>query len=78
MWVLSLFTESFKKEIGRLQPAKVFGKVTAVQGMLIEIGGVQGDLTIGDHCYVEARNRKLICEVIGFREGRALVMPCGP
>jgi len=78
MWVLSLFTESFKKEIGRLQPAKVFGKVTAVQGMLIEIGGVQGDLTIGDHCYVEARNRKLICEVIGFREGRALVMPFGP
>jgi len=75
---LSLFTESFKKEIDRVPAAKVFGKVTAVQGMLIEIGGVQGDLTIGDHCLVEARKRKLVCEVIGFRNGRALIMPFGP
>ena len=74
---MSLFTESFKKEIDRIPSAKVFGKVTAVQGMLIEIGGVQGDLTIGDHCYIDARNRKLICEVIGFRNGRALIMPFG-
>jgi flagellum-specific ATP synthase len=65
-------------ELNRVAPVKVFGRVKAVKGMLIELGGIQGSLTIGDHCNVVARTgRRLTCEVVGFRDGKALVMPFG-
>jgi flagellum-specific ATP synthase len=57
----------------------VFGSVSAVQGLLIEVAGVQNNLSIGDRCNVHARDgRMVVCEVVGFRGGCALVMPYGP
>ena len=65
-------------EIDRIPTYQVFGKVAAVQGLLIEVSGVQNNLTVGDRCNIIARdNRKVVCEVVGFRNGRALVMPFG-
>ncbi|MBY0430196.1 MAG: flagellum-specific ATP synthase FliI, partial [Rhodospirillales bacterium] len=47
-----------------------------VQGLLIEAGGVQRTLSVGDRCAVVARDQHAIpCEVVGFRNGRALMMP---
>ncbi|MBI4969248.1 MAG: flagellar protein export ATPase FliI [Rhodospirillales bacterium] len=66
-------------EIEHLPDHRVFGKVTAVQGMLVEIGGVQGNLSVGDRCLIKARGeRQVIGEVVGFRDGRGLVMPFQP
>jgi flagellar biosynthesis/type III secretory pathway ATPase len=46
--------------------------------MLVEVGGVQRRLSVGDRCEISARgDRKLNCEVVGFRDGRALLMPFG-
>ena len=46
--------------------------------MLVEIAGVQGNLSIGDRCDIVARGDRLVsCEVVGFRAGRALAMPLG-
>ncbi|MCW9034368.1 MAG: flagellar protein export ATPase FliI [Rhodospirillales bacterium] len=65
-------------DLNRVSPVKIYGRVKAVKGMLIELGGIQGSLTIGDHCDIIAKNgRRLTCEVIGFRDGVALVMPFG-
>jgi flagellum-specific ATP synthase len=65
-------------EIERIPDHQVFGKVAAVQGLLIEVSGVQNNLSVGDRCNVIARDgRKVVCEVVGFRNGRALVMPFG-
>ena len=65
-------------EIDRVPTYQVFGKVAAVQGLLIEVSGIQNNLTVGDRCNIIARdNRKVVCEVVGFRNGRALVMPFG-
>jgi flagellum-specific ATP synthase len=65
-------------EVGRLPDYHVYGRVTAVVGLLVEVGGVQGSLSVGDHCRIIGRkNRRVICEVVGFREGRALLMPFG-
>ncbi len=65
-------------EIDRIPTYQVFGKVAAVQGLLIEVSGVQNNLSVGDRCNVITRDgRKVICEVVGFRSGRALVMPFG-
>lgn len=56
----------------------LYGRVAAVEGMLIEVGGVQQRLSIGDRCQVISRDhRQLVCEVVGFRNDRALLMPFG-
>ncbi len=63
-------------DIDRLNGVQVFGRVAAVQGMLIEAGGVQRQISVGDRCHVLARDgRRIPCEVVGFRQGRALLMP---
>ena len=65
-------------EIERLPDRSVFGSVSGVQGMLVEIAGVQSNLSIGDRCDIIARGDRLVpCEVVGFRAGHALAMPLG-
>ena len=55
------------------------GRVTAVLGMLVEIGGIHGRLSVGGRCIINGRDGQCVpCEVIGFRDDRALVMPFGP
>ena len=67
-----------QSEITQIPDYRLYGRVTAVQGMLVEVGGVQRRLSIGDRCQIAARNRRtLTCEVVGFRDGRALLMPFG-
>ena len=69
---------SLKNEIERLPSHRVYGQVSSVLGMLVEVSGVEGLISIGDHCRIEARNgRKVTCEVVGFREKNARVMPFG-
>jgi flagellum-specific ATP synthase len=63
-------------DIDRVTGIQVYGRVAAVQGMLIEAGGVQRQISVGDRCHVIARDgRRVPCEVVGFRSGRALLMP---
>ncbi len=65
-------------DFSRIPTRTIYGRVAAVQGMLVEIEGVDGHLSIGDRCTLHARRGKLIpCEVIGFRDKRALAMPYG-
>lgn len=46
--------------------------------MLVEIAGAERNLTIGARCHlVDRRGRRVPCEVVGLREGRALAMPFG-
>jgi len=54
----------------------MFGQVQNIIGLLVEIGGVQGNLSIGDYCIIFTRtNKQVKCEVVGFSNGNALVMP---
>jgi flagellum-specific ATP synthase len=70
--------ETFERTLTGLSPYRFFGRVTAIQGMLVEIGGVERHLTIGSRCLISASGTRVVpCEVVGFREGRALAMPLG-
>lgn len=63
-------------DIDKIPDFRLYGRVTAVLGMMVEIGGVERALSIGDRCYVQARGSRMVtCEVVGFRDGRALAMP---
>jgi flagellum-specific ATP synthase len=64
--------------IDRIPSYRLFGRVTAVLGMLVEVGGVENRLAVGGRCVLIARDqRRVACEVVGFRENRALLMPFG-
>ncbi len=68
--------ENLIAEIDSVSDSQIFGRVTSVLGMLVEVGGISSRLSVGDRCQVIARDaRQIPCEVIGFRDGRALLMP---
>lgn len=65
-------------QINRVSDYRVYGHVTQIVGLLVEIGGVEGNFTVGDYCSIIGRDkRRVLCEAVGFRNGRALAMPFG-
>jgi len=65
-------------EIDATAGFRLYGRVTSIMGLMVEVGGIERDLAIGSRCRVEARRRApVVCEVVGFRNGRALLMPFG-
>ncbi|HYE50778.1 MAG TPA: flagellar protein export ATPase FliI [Azospirillaceae bacterium] len=65
-------------ELDSLPDYRLFGRVTSVLGMLVEVGGVERRLSIGGRCRVLSRGGRVVpCEVVGFRHGKALLMPFG-
>jgi flagellum-specific ATP synthase len=53
-----------------------WGRVTGVNGMLLELGGMPREVTVGSRCEVATQERRRIaCEIVGFRAGKALAMP---
>lgn len=63
-------------EIERLQTHTLYGRVAGVLGLLVEIAGLNHALSVGARCIVQARGeRQVPCEVIGFRNARALLLP---
>src|SRR3546814_3019353 len=63
-------------DLDKVPDFRLYGRVTAVLGMMVEIGGVERALSIGDRCYVQARGGRMVtCEDVGFRDGRALALP---
>ena len=73
---MSFLERTLLPEIDRVPSHRLYGRVTAVQGMRVEAGGVQRALSLGDVCRIQARGgRSVPCEVVGFRHGKALLMP---
>ncbi|MFQ5973099.1 MAG: flagellar protein export ATPase FliI [Alphaproteobacteria bacterium] len=65
-------------EVERIQSHRLFGRVTAILGMMVEVGGVERSLSVGGRCDIRTRNGSAVpCEVVGFRSDRALLLPFG-
>ncbi len=70
--------QSLVSDLTRIPEHHRYGRVTAVLGMLLEIGGVPESLAVGGRCEIVGRyGSRLPCEVVGFRNSRALLMPFG-
>ncbi|MFP4164149.1 MAG: flagellar protein export ATPase FliI [Chitinispirillaceae bacterium] len=69
--------DSYLRAVSSSEPARVYGRVTEVIGLLIESTGPSS--SVGDICSIE-KSGELVCraEVVGFRKGRTLLMPLGP
>jgi len=67
------------KEIEAVPTLTRFGRVARIEGLAVEVTGAQGAVSLGGQCRITiGNNKKIPCEVVGFRDGRALVMPLGP
>ena len=66
------------KDISAIPTARRFGRVARLEGLLVEVTGAAGAISLGSQVRLCAGPaRKIPCEVVGFRDGRALVMPLG-
>lgn len=71
-----MLTDSILDEVTHLPEHYMYGRVAAIQGMMVEVGGIERQLTIGSRCKLDARGGPPVsCEVVGFRDDRALLMP---
>ncbi len=70
------------RNVERLADYTVYGRISGIVGLLIEIDGLDGCLAVGDRCVLDRRGHvvaggggRVQAEVVGFRAGRALLMP---
>ncbi|PWC37798.1 flagellar protein export ATPase FliI [Azospirillum sp. TSO35-2] len=62
-------------EIERVPTRRWRGEIRAAAGMTLEVDGLQRVLSVGDKCHAETvRGGRVLCETIGFRNGRSLLM----
>ncbi len=66
----------FHRRLAGFNPFLLSGRVSQVVGLTIEARGL--DCQIGEVCEIRtAQGGALLCEVVGFRDERALLMPLG-
>lgn len=75
---MAVTTRKLIAALERIPEQRPYGRVTAVQGLMVESSGLQRVASIGGRCTVQGRgNLGVPCEVVGFRNERALLMPFG-
>ena len=75
---MNRLAEQVENYINAIPECNAFGSVTKVLGLLVEIAGFGDALSIGSMVHLRPNgNIDIPCEVIGFRDGQALLMPFG-
>ncbi|HUD51279.1 flagellar protein export ATPase FliI [Parvibaculum sp.] len=65
-------------EIGAVAEVGHYGRVVSIQGLMVEVAGPLHAMGVGSRLSVSSRTGADIeCEVVGFRDGRALCLPFG-
>lgn len=63
-------------EIKAVRTLEAWGRVTKVQGIMVECSGLHHILAVGSRCRIEARDgRQILCEVVGLEREIAMLMP---
>lgn len=72
-----MFTlDDLADDVNRIPEKTIYGRVTTVMGLMLECAGIEQLLSIGSRCTVLGRGGEQVpCEVVGFREGKSLLMP---
>ncbi|KAF0110830.1 MAG: flagellum-specific ATP synthase [Hyphomonadaceae bacterium] len=66
---------SLAKTISNLETARFEGRIAAVSGLVVEAIGPMAAMSLGSRAYVDASQGIARLEVVGYRDGRALLMP---
>ncbi len=71
--------ERLVADVRRVPLLQIFGRVAAVQGLLVEVAGPIQEMSVGTRLTVTGfGGARVPMEVVGFRDGRALCLPFGP
>lgn len=66
-------------DIEQLPGPRFHGQVVTCSGLSLEVEGLERRLSVGDGCRALTRDGKPVpCEVVGFRQGRAVLLPFAP
>lgn len=66
-------------EINSLSTEHYYGSVSALRGLLFEVSGLEGHLSIGNQCLVYPNSGSpFLSEVVGFQKDRAMLMAYHP
>lgn len=64
--------------VSTMKTHEIYGRVTKVLGLMVEIAGFGDHLSIGSHVTIRpTEGRDIPCEVVGFKDERALLLPFG-
>ena len=60
----------------RIPPLRVAGHVAGISGLVVDVDGLAGQVSVGDRLVLEARDgRTVLAEIVGFRADLAQAMP---
>jgi flagellum-specific ATP synthase len=61
-----------------IAPLQLQGRVAGISGLVVDIDGLSGHVSVGDRVLLRARDGKgTLSEIVGFRHGLAQAMPFG-
>jgi flagellum-specific ATP synthase len=71
-------SELAQARVQSLADTEIYGQVTKILGLMVEIAGFGNELSIGSIVHLRPRpGQSIRCEVVGFRDDRAMLMPFG-
>lgn len=63
-------------DIESLKVTSVYGKVSAVKGLIVEVMGLYSHCSIGSYCeIIISKSQKIMAEVVGIKDEVTLIMP---
>src|SRR6202162_5938790 len=68
--------KALAEQIAELDGAEIYGRVVGVRGLMVEVAGPIHAMAVGARAMFETGpNRSIPCEVVGFSNANALLMP---
>ena len=73
---MKLKLKNLSQRLSSIPDFEIFGKVSSIKGLSIEVSGISDFACIGSRCLIESRSGKQIrAEVIGFKDSTTILMP---
>ena len=70
--------KALAEQINELDGVEVYGRVVGVRGLMVEVAGPLHAMSVGARVIVETPGKNIPCEVVGFSDNNALLMPFAP
>jgi flagellum-specific ATP synthase len=70
--------KALAEQIAEIDSAEIYGRVVGVRGLMVEVAGPIHAMSVGARIVIETPgDRAIPCEVVGFSNANALLMPFG-
>jgi flagellum-specific ATP synthase len=70
--------KALAEQINELDGIEIYGRVVGVRGLMVEVAGPLYAMSVGARVVIDAPGKNIPCEVVGFSNNNALLMPFAP